>query len=285
MPEETPNIPGHYGDLMFRQVPDAITNIVRMAFSPCAVPWLLWVELGAAVALEAWWVVAEPDEKEAFHKIMGKSLVCSMKSEIRQAAKMAKTDEGIAKRLLFTSSEVVDELVWKLFLLNVVGHGLIKFSNLMTRMNKCQDHTNPNQGTGTGYVGALADDGTWQSMDYTFSAPSKYAPVSPSFIQIRPTHNGFCAASVKFHDSSLIPRGTNARLINETTGVIYDTDSAPPDGEGSNTAPKVFMKGRFTGAPLVTVSAQSQYVGPPMPFHEVFPDQLGMYCYLASPDP
>jgi len=273
-----------YSKPMWQRVADAVGNIRRMLVVPCGPEVSVWVELGIEAALVAMWTIEEPDEKEAYHKILGKSLVCSLKTEIRDAHKMSGGEEGPALRFLFRTAELVDKAVWKLFLAAVAADALILWSNMLNKQSGCKTPGNPNYGSGTGYTGALAFGGPWQSMDYFFTAPSRFAPVSPASVVVRPGKNWICADSCGFHDAFNLQVATKARVINETSGDILDQDEQGGFLAESTYRPHVFQKGVNSTGAVQIISAQHIYTGPDVPFHEVFPDQLQMFCNIFTPE-
>src|SRR5690242_2197518 len=134
-----------------------IGAIKRLLFNPCDAPPSLYVETFLPAALEAFWQIAFPDFKEAFHKISGKSLVCTAKEGLRDALVDAGVEPGRATRFLFRALEWADLSVWYLFLADVAAQGLFNWSTQIWRMSGCKNNRDPRSGPGDRYVSAIGD--------------------------------------------------------------------------------------------------------------------------------
>jgi hypothetical protein len=274
-----------YSIPFYEQAYQAVGTIKRIFQIPCAIDPSLYVETGVLSLIKAFGTVISPDLKEAFHMIGGRSLVCHIKGSIIEASEISQADQGPATRFLFKASEFIDLAVWDLFLMSVAAEGLMNWHSQLLKYAGCTNKTNPNNGSGSAYVGAVSDDGVWQGCDFSFPNYSKYGPAGPAQIIVDPGHTGTCSASVQYKDFGGKPVSTNSRIWSSGRAGQFDFDTNADGGDSSSRRTHVWWSGVASTLDSTTIDAQFQYIGPSLPLGECFPDSDTMTCFIHSPDP
>jgi hypothetical protein len=160
-------------------------NVKALWYEPCQVPPVFLVETGIAAAAEMFLSVLEPDIKEAYHQIVGQSLVKTLKEEAG-GENHEKPFYADGRRFLYGLAEGIDNLAWRFFLADVVLGGLANWTSTVWKMSGC---------TGTKYDGAglspygATGDVTGKvplnGFDWNFSNPP-YEPVRPAEVVAPP---------------------------------------------------------------------------------------------------
>ncbi len=188
-------------------------GIKRVMAVTCAIEPAIWVETLAEASLAAFWDVLEPDPKEVYHKVTGKSFVCDVTTTLEHGAKKLPTASKPATRFLFRGLAVYDLATWYFFLADVAFEGGIKWTSALYHQRQCPDPNNPNHGSGVIWGGGLHPNGVWGQMDFSFNPGSRFAPVSPSGITLAPHAAYTCAFTGEFTigDHVIVP--TPCRML------------------------------------------------------------------------
>src|SRR6202012_1287467 len=215
---------------LVKQAEKTVGVIKRIIALNCEDPALVYVEAAVSSALQAWYSVIEPDEKEVYHKVVGKSFVCSIKQAIGEAHEATGENPGNTTRFLFKFGEVFDLAVWYFFLGDVFADGVLNYTSAVYKQSECVNKNNPNYGSGGLFAASLHGDGVYLAADFQYAPGSNFSPVSPTHIFISPGGSGMIAASLQFKRGEA-PVGTSSRIRDFTTNAIHDQDSnAMPDG-------------------------------------------------------
>jgi len=274
-------VPGIYSVPGYKEVYNSLNNIKRLLVLPCSNPVGVYVEAAAEAAISMFYSYLQPDVKELIHLATGKTALCHVKTFVADIHQDLGLTPTKVSRVLGQLGEAYDMATWNLFILGIAANGLTQFTSNMLQQQWCQNRGDPNYGTGTAYVGAIYDDGSWHSMDYAIVEPNTvYGPVSPSGVIAKPNRTALIAASCSFQDFGGKPVGTNSRIIRADTGAYLDYDTNGLYSEAPNRSTHVWYKSRSQFAQNTALEAQWSYDGDPLPLGEAFPIHSSMHAYF-----
>lgn len=279
-------VPKNFVAPLYRTVGHERNIVKRVLALPCSLPVEIYVEALFPAALKAFYSILSPDPKEIFHKTSGKSFVCSISTSIKDGTQMPGDNEGSTTRFIYRNVALYDIATWWFFIADVIGDGLINYTSTIYNVRECNAKNNPNYGSGGLWGGAIHTNGGWGQIDFAFSAPSKFAPVSPSGVIVAPGRGWTIAASLKFNLDTGDPVPTENRIIYTGTSVVLDyhnnAGSEPGIVHGPN---RVWHQGKNNFSVTMAVSCEWQCtVGGP-PSAQAFPDGSTAHCTLFSQSP
>lgn len=183
--------------------PDKLaTNIQKLLVLPCDIPPSIWWETGLPSLVSVLWAIGSPDPtwKEQFHMFAGCSIWGTLRQEVEDMHVASGTPMGPVSRGSLRLGAVFDVGLWWLFLAGSLHRGLTQWTSQILRVSSCGEPTNPNQGGGNFYFGAVNEEGDWEPMAYSFGHGTIYYPVSHSTVYIPPHSKGFIACTQGFHE-------------------------------------------------------------------------------------
>jgi hypothetical protein len=233
-------------------------------------------------ALSAFFTVLEPDIKEFYHQTVGTTFAHSLKENISDLEWVPPPEDSFGTRFAFKLIDTVDKTSWWLFLADVAAEGLFNWTSQLLHVTQCGDPKNPNAGTGNFFFGAVPTDGTPQALDFSFGKGNVFAPVSPSQINLPPGWSCIMAFQAQFHLwGSLIPVNCDSFIVNETTGVILDSDQKPLKDKTRNPTSVTFIKYQNPSQEHHLIRQVWSWTGGDEPEHEVFPIPAMTFGYMA----
>lgn len=281
---EHPAKPDKNFGLFYYKQNSTVDNFVRMLTLPCQIPPSLYVEVGAEALVTALLEIGDFDPREVYHWIQGESMLCSTKKLALEAGIIKSPSESKFSRFLFTFGEVIDLLVWRIFLMGVLTEALHFFSSQIVTVEGCREKQNPNTGPGKFFFGAIPDTGEWHGLSYQFPSWSKFAPAWPCQVEVEYGEPYIVAATQSFHPfSSFVTIPTEARIHSVTLNQTYDHDLTNRNEEGELRDNHVWWKSKgnvLGGRELI--QAQWRYTGGTLPEHLAFPHADGS-CFLYQP--
>lgn len=200
-----------------------VMNLEKLLALPCADTPSLWVSVAEDTLLRAFLDVLDPDPKEVYHRLRGKSLICDIKGTLDDATPELPLEESASKRFTFKLLEVTDMGVWYVFLADVLYEGAVNATSMAIKM-LCKDGVvSPYTGSGDAHFGGLSKDGSYQPMQFNMNPGSIYYPVSSSQISVQPGNSYHLAAQATFSKAHLDTDGiVSCRLRNTVTGAVID---------------------------------------------------------------
>lgn len=263
----------------------AYNAINRIFAIPCAIPPVVYVETAIEAVISMFYSFLEPDVRELYTQVRGHSALCEVKGALKDIFEGVPGTNNPVTKTVFKISEIIDVGTFWLFIAALVNEGLFDWSSQLHRVAACAHTDQPNVGSGPYFFGGLEDNGTWDGMAYSADAGSKFAPVweSGSSCVVKPGKSWAVAASQSFHAVSGPPVGTSARLINLTTGQVYDSDTNTTGPDGLNRATHIWNKGKNTTSQTHIIAAQFAYFGPPLPLRECLGDHDGFGFVFVQP--
>lgn len=252
----------------------AANAIVRILLLPCAVPPQVYIETAFAALVNFLYSFFEPDLRELYHHFRGNSLLCDVKGGLKSTTLIPPEGKSPATRFAFGSFEIFDRVTWFTFLAAITAETLIDWQTMIMELSPCDPQFSPYTASGVHFFGAIPDDGTWGTCAYTATPPSIYTPAWYSVMtNLARGKHWVMAGSVSFEDAlgHIVP--TSTRIINKTTGVIYDEyTQTQDDADGGNRA-HVFEHRVQEHDFDVTIEMQHAYFGPSLPLHQAFQTQ------------
>lgn len=206
--------------------------ITRMIYAPCDDPPSVWIEAAIPAVLEMIYTIVEPDFKEAYHQIVGKSLVCSMKQAVMDAHEADSSVPDSLRRGVFKLAEMADMAVWYAFLASVGEQALLNWTSQVFKFSKCN-------GQRAGHIkgpwlqSAISND-VWTGTECQISDGSGGTIYGSTGITVKPGHSGIVAVHGSAQTLDHNPLGLSARIIVSPTNEILDTDESTwVEGEGT----------------------------------------------------
>lgn len=155
------------GSWVWDIVDNSIGFVKRLYFDKCSPSPAVWVETLPFALMRAAWSLVEPDNKEVYHQLRGKSLQCDLKSAIREAQEASGAEETAADRFVFSAAEFADMTLWYLFLASIGAEGLVDWSTMAMEMSGClgakvgNSSTSPDGATTTPTRTGISNGGEW----------------------------------------------------------------------------------------------------------------------------
>jgi hypothetical protein len=250
---------------------------------PCSLPVEIYVEALFPAALKAFYSILSPDPKEVYHKTGGKSFVCSVGQNFMDAEGIPGDNAGSTTRFIYKSVALYDLATWWFFLADVVADGLLDYSSQIYNARECQDKHSTHYGSGGLWGGAIHTNGGWGQIDFAFSPPSQFAPVSPCGVIVAPGRTGIVACSCLFTDGAGDPVATESRIIWESTNIVLDYHNNAGTVTGVVDGPNrvwVNTKNPFSSVMNIKCEFQCTIGGPPSA--QAFPDGSRSHCTLFA---
>lgn len=254
-----------------------VGRVTRLAIEPCSVPPTIWAETAGPAVLEAIMTIASPDIKEAYHITTGHSLVCTLKSDIKDGLKEAGERPGAWTRRLFKASEVVDAAIWYMFLASVGADALVDWTTMAYRVAGCTDITQ--RGSSDSPQGATVDSsGNGVETGFSWLTDNPLDPAFGASVQVRPGHNWGIFWHVEGVDLARNPVPMDARILDDDTGDVLDHFGGQMGKDGKAGPTIVWQKGTNLGSTIKSYSVYSH--GTIATSHnEVFAGS-GSYCHV-----
>lgn len=216
--------------------------IERILKLPCAPSPEVWIGLSAAAALKAWGSILEPDPKEIYHMVAGKSLACHLKTFMDDAHEMNESGSPLVRQFVNDSIEAVDLTVWYAFIASTFADAFVNYTSQYIRMHCASKAAADGMFSGGPWFGGL-DNNTWESASFIQYKADGSTVVRPASVSVRPKQHFALAAHatwVKAHESVTI-NSIQSRLRNTTIG--YDLDFESTDGSTGD-----YRAGAFYGS-------------------------------------
>jgi hypothetical protein len=265
---------------LVKEVAKLTGGVKRIMALPCSLPVEVYVETLVPAVLGAWYSIIEPDPKEIYHKVSGKSFICDVTSSAEGAARMAGVPENKATRFLFKSAAVYDIATWYFFLGDVVAEGLANWTSFAYAQRQCNAKGSPDYGSGPAYAGALAGGQPNSNTSYVFSPPSKFAPVSTTEVIAMPGKSVTlaCSASFKAGPVTVAVQSWIGPIDDYSIRMDFD-DNDNGDGTATGTS-KVWTKFKNPTSEMMTLGLTCVWNGP----HDaqVFIDTDVSHCSKAD---
>lgn len=258
-----------------------VGGLTKLYHVPCSVPPSLWLETSIPAIVNAVWTVLSPDLKEAYHIAVGQSLVCSLKSEIREATELGGGELGEATRFLFRAAEWADLAVWWLFLASVGADGFLDWTSMAYELAGCtgpsgaQDSDNPQGGTTDNTDIENANGFSWLTND-----PFKPAFAMNVFVEPNQSYGLFWSCSGQDVAGNRIPMTVITYELG--TGIIIDNYQTQRGKDGKIPPAIAMARGRNNPneAQIIGVLAWGNEA---TSHHEVFPlKPAAAHCFPAG---
>lgn len=221
----------------------SVNNLRNMLFAECDTPPSLWVTTALEAILQMGYSVAEPDMKELYHKITGRSIVHSWKETINQAHKADPAVSDGFKHAVFRSAEWADMYVWYAFLAGVAEDGLYDWTSQVFKFANCGEQTGGH--ILSRWVGSATGCGYWNGTVFTETTKDGDWDVGTTDIWIPPHHSGIIA----FHGNPTTfwgePVSEATRIRIDETGELLASGGNLPDADG-NFKPTSILYARYT---------------------------------------
>lgn len=261
----------------FHDLPKNVGYITRLLVGRCAPDPFLLLETATRAFVKAALDIAEPDLKEALHKLSGNSML----HHIRMYAEDAEVAEdelgGKVLKHLFRIGAAADLGIWTAFLAGVGSEAIIDFTSQLMKISPCLHHYPPYCGYGYDNIGASYVGG-WNPMgEFAITMPSVFGPIWPPVYNVDRDHFvtiGWWGTPSDFYGN---PCGAATRLLDTTTGVILEHAENELSEDGSYTS----LAGWVENVPVKAGhSLTIQGMGTsPTPLNEVFWSRCG--CWIA----
>lgn len=262
------------------EIQHLVGGIKRVLALPCSNPVEVYVETLVPAVIGAFYTIIEPDPKEIYHKVTGKSFICDVTTSAEKAYAMTGREANATTRFLFKSAAVYDIATWWFFLADIAAEGLVNWTSMIYNQRECNDKGNPNYGSGPGFSGALNGGLANANNTCAYSAPSKFAPVSPNSITIPKLGSGFIAVNWQYKLSGQAV-ATESWIQTSVTNVRLDYDNnANDDGSTSSRPTRTWAKYQNGHDEVETVTSWNFWGGPPD--LEVFRDPDVAHCTKFS---
>lgn len=244
------------------QTQKLVGGVKRVMALPCSNPVEIYVETLVPAVLGAWYSIIEPDAKEVYHKVTGKSFVCDLTSGVEKAYKMTGGPENGVTRFIFKAAPVYDIATWWFFLADIAAEGLTDWTSMVYAQRQCNAKGDPNYGSGGGYAGAVYGGNDTSDMSFVFAPPSRFAPVSNSSVTFRSGTTGGVACSMEWTLDGVSVGVSSSLHVESHGGAILDSYSNDRgDGTGKGNA-ITFGKIKNTSGELMTISQHVIWAGP-----------------------
>lgn len=214
---------------MFEREIKLYNNIKRILYLPCDTPPSLWVEAGLPAVIKAIYSIASPDIKEAFHKVVGKSMVCSLKQEINVARQADSAIPEAVKRAVFKVAEWADMLVWYGFLASVALDGMLDWTSQILKFSACNGLKAGH--IIQGWVDAPISTTDWGETDVVLSTGDGGTIVKPTGVMLKFGETGAVAVHAGCYGESgeRLPMQTRVVFIPNDRSyaqIVLDIDNA-----------------------------------------------------------
>lgn len=279
MPKRPP-IPTGYGPL---KIPGPVGRVYRMEMDHCIPDPLTYLETTVEAALRIGISEATPDFKEVYHKVIGRSLQCSVEGALHDAFEGTKIAENCLSRAFFRLAGAVDTAAYLIWATGVAGSFLSDWTSMLYRRTACEHPYGRNAGYAGSCYGASFDRGQWSTMaswnivnDSIWSPvwPSVYFATSDGFLSL-----GWAAQGTMFNG---IPIAYATRFIDSTTGEVLISGQNDP----SECCPSGWSIAANTKVPIKRGHRYDLQGMTPMdvPKHEVFPRYGTLWIALTRSD-
>lgn len=266
--------------------PTLIDNITRILTLPCHLNGAVYIEMAAEALVRFGIDVASPDPKEVYHHVAGEPLIHSIRQGVKDLGETLGQEETPVRRALGSLLGWEDKAVWWYFLFQAGKDALLDATSNAIQMEPCL--SGRGLGSGTNWISAIRDDGTWASQDFQFPSGSKYYPVNPSFVRLDASNNytGIVACSAKFKALPDIPIGVASRITfypddNSGNFVLDQFSNATSSGAPTQRTNHVFAKYQAPQGRAGFLSCEFSYSGDPLPTHQAFLAD-GSTCFLSG---
>jgi hypothetical protein len=206
--------------------------VIDLLLDSCQIDPFVLVETGAIAAVEAAWSIISPDIKEGYHQIVGQSLVCTLKQEIRGARSFDSKFWNGAQRNLFKLAEVADLAVWRLFLASVFADGLADWMTMAETIQGCRG-SKSDTSSSLAY-GAIPDaNAHYPGNGFDWVTGNPEFPVFPAVTVITPGNIGYIVwcANAEATDHNPVPMISFIEVLETGEQLDRQESVVAPDGK------------------------------------------------------
>lgn len=247
---------------LVHEIQHLVGGVKRLLVLPCSSPVEVYVETLVPAIIGAFYTLIEPDPKEVYHKVTGKSFICDVTTSAEKAYAMTGREANATTRFLFKSAAVYDIATWWFFLADIAAEGLVNWTSMIYNQRECNNKNDPNYGSGPGFSGALVGGFANANNTCVYTAPSKFAPVSPNGITIGKGGFGFIAVNWQYELSGQ-PVATESWLQTDVNDMRLDYDNnANKDGSTSSRPTRTWARFKNGFDEVVTIRSMNLWQGP-----------------------
>jgi hypothetical protein len=257
-----------------------IGTLLKLDVMECDPDMSVWVETSVPALLKAVATVLEPDPKEVYHQLSGKSLQCDLKLGIKQAIVQSGNPLGPADRFFFKLAEFFDVGLWRLFLISVGFDGLIDWASLAYEVQGCAGGGSQHRSNHP-FGATSAPDRNDISNGFAWFTDNPIIPAIVASVTVEPGQAFALAWACQGHDFLGNPMALTAELYSPDDEAIYDRHVGLTDGLGAFHPTIVWLKGRNPDPNRRTYSIRA-WGAPDNPQHECFPGEGTLYVRVYS---
>lgn len=248
-----------------------VNSFKRILALPCAIPPIIYAEAAYEAVITLLYSFFEPDAREFYHQIRGNSLLCDYKTALKETGVVPPEAESRATRFAFKAFEAFDRSIWYLFLAQILNDALLDFESQILHLKQCPTGQSRYVGSGPFFFGALHDDGTYSTCDFSAAPGSIYYPVFTSELAFVPPGKAWTlAGSMRFHTFEGFPAPVSARIIDKTNRRVLDSYSVTKEQADAGHLVHAFDTGRNGYSYPLDIALEWAFFDGPVSHHEVF---------------
>jgi hypothetical protein len=263
---------------------NSVNTVKRMLINPCAVVPEVYIETAFEAVITLIYSFFEPDFREFYHQLRGNSLLCDVKGGLKDTGHVPPEAQSKATRFAFKAAEAFDRSIWYLFLATIINDAVLDWTSLIYKATKCDPAQSPYVGSGPFFFGALHDDGTWSTCDFSAQNTSIYYPVFTSQLAFVPPGKAWTiSGKMRFETFEGFPAPTSVRIADLTNNRVLDSYSVTKEQADAGHPTIAFDTGRNGYSYPLYIALQWAFFDGPIPHHEVFGKSDGQCFIFVQP--